>query len=403
MKKLINLFLCFAIVLGISLALPRTTTVKADTEQTYLRCVESDAEGWTWNGFMQVENDKASKFWEHGTFNAQSFGTYTFKGNYLEVFGYVGTAGGKISITLDEEDLGEFSLYAEKDTYKESIVKLDLYDGYHTVKITALEQDKWHAIDYIKVNLDKEVYEQNYNLALVGDIICSVPSPTGGGNKDLNVIRNEIIYPVGTQNLGPAQYDSFNGSGRGYFYMGYEYKEEITFSRLVFQEGDTWVDGGWFSDGDIKVQVRSNGAWKDVELLESVNYPSSDKREDFGQSCEIFDFKFNPIKGTAIRLIGMNGGQSNFVSVSQIEVYGNLKVQTLSNGYDYKKATVYEYDNSGNETESNSNTDVTSSGNQSSGGCGSSFGGDYGILFATVTLAIMFMYKKIREKKYEAN
>ena len=124
--------------------------------------------------------------------------------------------------------------------------------------------------------------------------------------------------------------------------MGYAFKEEIPFSKLVFQEGDTWVDGGWFSDGDVKVQVRKNGTWKDVELQKPTGYPSSDVREDFGQSCEVYTFVFDTITGDAIRLIGMTGGTSNFVSVSQIEVYSNANAMTLSEGYNYRKATIYE-------------------------------------------------------------
>ena len=124
--------------------------------------------------------------------------------------------------------------------------------------------------------------------------------------------------------------------------MGYSFAEELPFSKLVFQEGDTWFDGGWFSDGDIKVQVRKDGAWKDVTLTEPVGYPVSDAREDFGQSCEIYTFSFEKTAGDAIRLIGMTGGTSNFVSVSQIEVYAEADAKTLEQGYDYRAATVYE-------------------------------------------------------------
>lgn len=312
-------------------------------KQNYYRTVESDAEGWTWTGFGLIESDKASKNWEYGTYSAGGTGEYRFKGDSVQIISSLVPDGGRLGVKIDDIDKGEVSLYSESEEYKAVAATFGgLTFGWHTIKITSLDEGKWHSVDAIKVNVSKDAYVENYNLALIGDIICSVPNPTGGGNKDLNVIRNEKFYPVGTSGAGPAQYDSFNGSGRGYFYMGYAFKEEIPFSKLVFQEGDTWVDGGWFSDGDVKVQVRKNGTWKDVELQKSTGYPSSDVREDFGQSCEVYTFVFDTITGDAIRLIGMTGGTSNFVSVSQIEVYSNANALTLSEGYNYRKATIYE-------------------------------------------------------------
>lgn len=349
MKKnlLKNIFVCMTAVLSITVFSTSFVSAFASigkTEtQNYYRTVESDAEGWTWNGFDLIENDKASRNWEHGTYSAGGTGEYRFKGDAIEIITCTLPDGGRLKVEIDGQDKGTVSLYSEAEIYRNTVASFtDLGAGWHNLKITSTDDDKWHAVDAIKVNISKDVYVENYNLALIGDIICSVPNPTGGGNRDLNVIRNEKIYPVGTSGAGPAQYDSMCGSGRGYFYMGYSFKEEMTFSKLVFQEGDTWFDGGWFSDGDVKVQVCQNGTWKDVNLQKQTGYPSSDKREDFGQSCEIYTFVFDTITGDAIRLIGMTGGSSNFVSVSQIEVYAKADALTLADGYDYRKATVYE-------------------------------------------------------------
>lgn len=309
----------------------------------YYRTVESDAEGWTWEGFSLIENDKASKSWEHGTYSAGAYGEYRFKGKAVELISSLTPEGGSLSVEIDGEDKGSVSLYAAQEEYGATVASFDgMSEDWHTIRITSEQNEKWHAVDAVRVDMPKEAYVLNYNLALVGEIICSVPNPTGGGNRDLNVIRNEKIYPVGTTGAGPAQYDSMCGSGRGYFYMGYSFAEELPFSKLVFQEGDTWFDGGWFSDGDLRVQVRRGGAWRDVVLTQPVGYPVSDAREDFGQSCEIYTFAFEEISGDAIRLIGMTGGSSNFVSVSQIEVYADADALTLSDGYDYQAATIYE-------------------------------------------------------------
>lgn len=316
--------------------------VDAAATQDFYRTIETDAEGWVWDGFEAFENVQASKSWEHGTFEKNKTGTYKFKGTDISILGYKGLVGGTIEVDIDGNK-ETVSLTSSKDFYQQELyTKNNLADDWHTLTITSLEEGKWHCIDAIRVNMNKEAYLENYNLALVGNIMCSVMNPTGGGNHDINVIRNEKYYEVGTSGCGPAQYDSFNGSGRGYFYVGFVFEEEIPFSKLVFQEGDTWFDGGWFSDGDIKVEVRHNGSWTTVSLKERVNYPTSDRREDFGVSCEIYTFDFETIVGDAIRLIGMTGGSSNFVSIAQIEVYSNPDAKTLHTGYDYKEACIFE-------------------------------------------------------------
>ncbi len=393
-NKLLILMTIAMLVAAVSFSTISVFAMENTPIQTYYRTVESDAEGWTWTGFGLIESDKASKSWEYGTYSAGGTGEYRFKGNSVQIISSLVPDGGRLGVKIDNVDKGEVSLYSEDEEHKAVVATFDGLDfGWHTIKITSLDEGKWHSVDAINVNVSKDVYVENYNLALIGNIICSVPNPTGGGNKDLNVIRNEKFYPVGTSGAGPAQYDSFNGSGRGYFYIGYEFKEEIPFSKLVFQEGDTWYDGGWFSDGDVKVQVRKNGTWKDVELQKPTGYPSSDNREDFGQSCEIYTFVFDTMTGDAIRLIGMTGGTSNFVSVSQIEVYSKSDAQTLEEGYDYRKATIYEDVNQKNPDKSNKK-----------GGCKSSIGGDSTVIvlaFICVTTAIVAFLRNNNKKRID--
>ena len=339
--KLSKLYL-LTLPLLLSFAQSEEITVNAESKQDFYRTIETDAEGWEWNGFEAFENVDASKSWEHGTFEKNKTGTYRFKGTDIKILGYKGLVGGSIEVDIDGNK-ETVSLSASSDQYQQLLYSsYNLSDDWHTITITSLEDGKWHCIDAIQVNMNKEAYLENYNLALVGNIMCSVMNPTGGGNHDINVIRNEKYYEVGTSGCGPAQYDSYNGSGRGYFYVGFVFEEEIPFSKLVFQEGDTWFDGGWFADGDIKVEVRHNGSWTAVTLNERLNYPSSDNRADFGVSCEIYTFNFETITGDAIRLIGMSGGSSNFVSIAQIEVYSNPDALTLHTGYDYKAACIFE-------------------------------------------------------------
>lgn len=395
MKKSIFAMLTLLVAAGTAVSGIPVCEASAQTgESHYYYKIESDAEGWTWNGFYQVENDLASRIWEHGTMDANATGKYRFKGTSVEVYGYKGAVGGTLSVSLDGGEAEIVSLKADKDDCGSLIAKFEgLNDGWHEVAVTSAEEGKWHTVDYIRVSLNKDVYVNNYNLAHVGNILCSVPNPTGGGNRDLNVIRNEIIYPVGTSGVGAAQYDSFNGSGRNYFYMGYEYAEEMTFSKLVFQEGCHWVTGGWFADGDVKVQVRSNGAWRDVELTAPSGYPLGNTIESHGQSCEIFTFDFETVTGDAIRLIGMSGGEENLVSVSQIEVYADDAIKTLAEGIDYRKAPVWE-EKTDEPGEDKPGEDKPGE-DKPQGGCGSVlFGANMLVALTVGSIAVWLLNKK---------
>ncbi len=348
MKKYIKSLISSVAIIGVAcaavsaaLATSERPNAESAPEKKYMRTVETDAEGWNFDGFSLVENAKASRIFEHGTFSADATAEYAFKGRYLEIVGYTGPVGGALDIEIDGVKKESISLFGDEDEYQKTLGTYDLEDDWHTVKIISKEENKWHAVDCVKVLLDKAVYEQNYNLALVGDIICSVPNPTGGGSRDLNTVRNEKDYLLGTS-AGAMQYDSFHNSGREIFYMGYKYSDTMTFEKLVFQEGDAWNGGGWFANGDICVQVHTDFGWQTVTPLKPINYPMGDTLADFGESCERYVFEFAPVKGDAIRIYGVTGGEENFVSVAQIEVYGSAAAKTISDGYNYREATVYE-------------------------------------------------------------
>lgn len=379
--------------------------------------IETDNVDWSWTGFNAVENENASRMWQHATYNKDATGVVTYYGSTLEVVGFVGKEGGSIEVDVDGVKK-QGSLYAETDEYKKSIVTFaDLQMGWHTVTITSLEQDKWHAIDYININMLNEDYAKQSNLALIGDIICSVPNPTGGGNKDLNVIRNEKIYPQSNMmGLGPAQYDSYiPNTPDGDFYMGYEFGVSQSFQKIIFQEGCHWTDGGWFANG-VKVQVRVNDVWTDVTLTNNPNYPVSDLKADHGSDCEIYIFEFEKIQGDAIRLVGLAGGTGNFVSVSQIAVYADVNATTLlEDGY-YKKSIEYSMsnpttpDDSSNSSSSsttssdlssssvsNSTSSATSATQSKKKGCKSSINASTYVSF--VALGVVAMAMTLKRKK----
>jgi glucose/arabinose dehydrogenase len=154
------------------------------------------------------------------------------------------------------------------------------------------------------------------NLAPDGQPIAFITAPQGGGNWSLEVIRDGVKPEVGSSN-SRAQYDTWNGGGaRASDWIGYSFSTSYSFSRVVFQEGKHFPDGGWFAD--LTVQVRQGSSWVTVSnLVSSPAYPGNN-----GVNFETFDLSFSPITGNGIRIFGTPGGSAHFVSVAELAVYG---------------------------------------------------------------------------------
>ncbi|MDQ5986696.1 MAG: hypothetical protein CSYNP_02427 [Syntrophus sp. SKADARSKE-3] len=184
------------------------------------------------------------------------------------------------------------------------------------------------------------------NVAAQGIIIASVVNPTGTGNRSLEVIRDGIKPQKGSSDSS-QQYDSFDGnhSAAGTEYYGYTFNNTYTFTRLVFQEGKHFWDGGWWANGSLRVQVRQNGNWGDVPANPDPVYPKGDSQATFGPSYETYTFNLNNIQGDGIRIIGTNGGSNHFISIGELEVWaitgGTNPTLSLEGTWDSNIGLVY--------------------------------------------------------------
>ena len=112
------------------------------------------------------------------------------------------------------------------------------------------------------------------NLTASGSIIAEVRYPNGGGSRDLEVIRDGDRPPVGSSDSG-RQYDTYtDGQERQFDWVGYRFASGKSFSRVIFQEGIKFLDGGWFET--LTVQVHQPSGWVPVSNLHiTPTYPSS--------------------------------------------------------------------------------------------------------------------------------
>jgi glucose/arabinose dehydrogenase/PKD repeat protein len=145
--------------------------------------------------------------------------------------------------------------------------------------------------------------------------LVRVPVPSGSGGPP-SVAHDGDAPPVGSADSS-RQYDSYDGTRAATEdWIGFEFGTSQTFTRVVFQEGMNFSDGGWFAT--LTVEVRQNGQWVGVtNLAVTPAYPGGN-----GVSYETFTLTFDPIDGDAIRLHGVPGGSAKFISVGEVEVFG---------------------------------------------------------------------------------
>ena len=126
-------------------------------------------------------------------------------------------------------------------------------------------------------------------------IIARVPNPQGGG-ASLSVIRDGDKPAAGTSSSS-RQYDSWDGANSASEdWVGYTFSGTRTFTRVVFQEGMHFWDGGWFLS--LTVQVRQNGTWVNVQgLSTSPAYAGNN-----GVTYQTYTLSFTQITGDAIRI-----------------------------------------------------------------------------------------------------
>ena len=150
-----------------------------------------------------------------------------------------------------------------------------------------------------------------------GTIVAFITAPTGGGSRNLQIIRDGVTPAVGSSDWS-LQYDTYKGGGaRAEDWIGYTFTTDQSFGKVVFQEGGNFADGGAFTS--LRIQVRQGTTWVNVpSVTVSPAYPGAN-----GVSFETFTFVFPPIVGNGIRIDGTPSGSAHFMSVAELHVFGS--------------------------------------------------------------------------------
>ncbi len=148
-----------------------------------------------------------------------------------------------------------------------------------------------------------------------GTPIALVTAPSGAGNPSLSVIHDGV-FPMAGSNDPLQQYDTYNGGApRALDWIGYSFADTRYFSKLVFQEGIHFPNGGWFDDIDVEVLVGTT--WLPVANLQVVPpYRGND-----GIGFDLYTLTFTAQAGTGVRVAGAPGGTGDFVSVAELRAF----------------------------------------------------------------------------------
>ncbi len=135
--------------------------------------------------------------------------------------------------------------------------------------------------------------------------------------------------------------DTFPASGLitpkdGMHSVALTFEKPQVFSKLIFQQGYIYWDGGWF-DGSVKIEVYNGKTWTEVKGVVWDNeynivldpnvpqFPVESSNQALGaEFCYLIYEVEMPadVVGYGLRIIGKAGGSAHFISCAEFQVYG---------------------------------------------------------------------------------
>ncbi len=321
-------------------------TPKSNSVYPFVKKIASSNEAWTYNGMQKFYRSEYEGSIGYGSTSKGATAEVKFTGDEVSVVSTTSVNGGSFKLEIDGKNYGTLSLKAEETctvgnfvpvAYGQILRKVrGLGEGQHTLKLTTLEEGKWHSVDYVEVVGSEDEYYAteglNYARTPAATAICSVISPlgTGAGGGGIKVINDGVYF--GANMHSSIQYDSYLGrddTGANIpkdfeDYVGYTFSREFTLTKLVFNEGGHWgIDGGWFANGTMRVEVLIGDVWTAVDFDISPEYPNGNDTSTFNKVNEggVYTLTFNAVNAKGVRLIGTAGGSAKIISCGELEVY----------------------------------------------------------------------------------
>ncbi len=182
------------------------------------------------------------------------------------------------------------------------------------------------ALGISSSSLARNVYAERQAIA-----VCSEGGTPHRGY--IGVIRDDIVpAPDNTREQYICCADE-----TGYAYIGYEFFEPFSANTLIFTSGAVSDEGGWFADGDLRVEGFAGGVWTQIPVYATPEYPVSSESGAFTPGA-VYVFNFMPVFVDGIRLVGRAGGTEGFITCSELDVLCSVDLGEYESLKDYVKA-----------------------------------------------------------------
>lgn len=130
----------------------------------------------------------------------------------------------------------------------------------------------------------------------------------------IGVIRDNS-YPKADNTR--EQYRAYADS-EGYSYIGYTFGGEYSVNTLIFTSGYAGAEGGWFTGGEVWIEILRGGVWEKTEAYFTPDYPTSEDFADY--TAAQYAVNLEPTSAEGIRIIGKAGGEEKYISCSELRV-----------------------------------------------------------------------------------
>lgn len=176
--------------------------------------------------------------------------------------------------------------------------------------------------EHVYIYIDGQVRDISGNLSFTSSLeMLNPPIPTGPANSDPEVLRDGIVPSGSTGALSQTFSTEHDGDQGSDDWIGWVAAEptppDQRLVELVLTEGIPTGEGGWFES--VTVEARIGGTWAEVENLHSFPpYPGGPAAPT--ESFRTTRFRFDPVEADGLRLRGVPGGTTGFVSASELRV-----------------------------------------------------------------------------------
>ncbi len=154
------------------------------------------------------------------------------------------------------------------------------------------------------------------NLALLDSASpdAAVLHPTGGGLKDIGVIRDGVVVD--------QNYDSFDGqNAAAEDWYAIRFAKAARANAIEYVEGQSFHNGGWWLSLTAQYLDLDSFEWRDcanVSLSPEYDFADhQDGRADYTR----WTLTFDEVTCGGIRIFGRPGGDASFTSIGELEIY----------------------------------------------------------------------------------